>query len=77
MNPDGNLARRFGIASAVTMLAFVGNIVVGKVSLVTGRDLASPLDGAPEFLLLLLAVALFVTRAMLLSRERERTDASP
>ena len=66
--PSARRARRMLWISIGCAVLFIANVVAGKVALVMGRDLAPPLDGTPEFLLLLIAVAFFMSYALL--RER-------
>ena len=46
--------------SISTLLLFFGNVAIGKYRLSSGTGLAAPLDGVPEFLLLILSVIFFV-----------------
>ena len=51
----------FGSLSFVTMLTFFGNVLIGRYRVATGTGTAAPLDGVPEFLILSLSIAFFVT----------------
>ncbi len=68
--PNIQRARWFGWAALFTLLLFIANLVYGTWQLAQGASLSAPLDGVPEFLLLLLAVALFVTYTLLRSGGR-------
>lgn len=59
---------RFGAIAC--FLVFICNVIIGKITLATGQGLAAPLDGPPEFLLLLSAIIFFTIFA--LCREQVR-----
>lgn len=52
--------RQFGILSALTLGVLFLNALIGKYRVTTGTGTAAPLDGVPEFLILILSVASFV-----------------
>ncbi len=64
--------RRFAAASLLLLLVFAGNVCVGKYRLWSGTGTAAPLDGVPEFFLLLAAVACAVAAAI--RAERAKSD---
>ena len=69
-------ARRLLWISIACAALFIANVVAGKVALVMGWNLAPPLDGTPEFLLLLVAVAFFMSYTLLKER-RHRSQHNP
>ncbi|MGB7183129.1 MAG: hypothetical protein WBD34_08110 [Burkholderiaceae bacterium] len=75
MTPDvdtqARRARWAGSAALLFFLLFVANVIYGKWLLVQGTSLSSPMAGVPEFLLLLLSVALFVTYTLLRAGGRQ------
>lgn len=62
---ENSLIPWLGWGALVALLLFVANVAYGKWLLAQGHSLSSPIDGVPEFLLLLLSVALFVTYTLL------------
>ena len=54
------IRRRLIAVSALLFAVFGVNISIGKYRLWSETGTAAPLDGAPEFLLLLAAVAFFI-----------------
>ena len=61
---------------AALLLAVFGiNVCIGKYRLWSETGTAAPLDGVPEFLLLLAAVALFIAVAMTAeTKQRQRNQ---
>ena len=61
--------------SALAFAAFVANVLYGKWLVSSGHTMGSPVDGVAEFLLLLVAVALFMTFAQIRTdNNRARED---
>ena len=60
------------ISAIILFLAFVANIVIGKVAVVQGATEAPGIGDVGEFLVLFAAVALFI--AACLARERQETQ---
>ena len=52
--------RRRLAAGGALLAVFFGNMMIGKIRLLTQTGVAAPLDGVPEFLLLAAAVGCFV-----------------
>ena len=68
--------KRFLIASLVFAFVFVANIIIGKISVMQGATEAMGLGDVGEFLVLFVAVVLFI--AACLARERATTaEKSP
>ena len=67
--------RQFGIFSALTLAVLFVNALVGKYRVATGTGTAAPLDGIPEFLILILSVASFVACILYAEMAEEPPDA--
>lgn len=55
-------------AAALLLALFFANLIVGKIRLLTKTGVAAPLDGVPEFILLMAASAFFVAALLLLEK---------
>ena len=60
--------------SAALIAVFTVNLCIGKYRLWSGTGTSAPLDGTPEFLILLVAVALAIIVA--LKEERRRASGA-
>ncbi|KAA3622539.1 MAG: hypothetical protein DWQ08_12690 [Proteobacteria bacterium] len=60
--------RFFSSASILCVLLFLINLVLGKIEVANKIDTKVHLEGAPEFLLLLASVILFVISTLLKER---------
>ena len=62
------------LAAGVLFAAFAVNVCIGKYRVWSGSGTSAPLDGVPEFLILLAAVALFVAIALAAERRAKAPD---
>ena len=63
-------ARNMLVVSALLMALFFANLITGKIRLLSGTGIAAPLDGVPEFILLMLAVGFFVAGLLALENDK-------
>ncbi|MGI9337615.1 MAG: hypothetical protein ACR2P4_03795 [Gammaproteobacteria bacterium] len=68
------MKNRPAILAAFLLALFGANVSIGKYRLWSETGTAAPLDGVPEFLLLLSAVALFVVSAMAAETQRRQSQ---
>ena len=61
-------ARNLLVAAVLLLAALFANILVGKIRLLTGTGIAAPLDGVPEFILLMASAACFVAALLILEK---------
>ena len=66
------LARNFFAASVLLTALFFVNLIFGKIRLLSKTGISAPLDGVPEFILLMFAVGFFI--AALLVLESDQAD---
>lgn len=71
------MKNRLAIVAACLLGVFGINVCIGKYRLWSETGTAAPLDGVPEFVLLLAAVAFFIAAAMSAEtkqRQQQRRD---
>lgn len=66
--------RQFGLFSVLTLVVLFINALIGKYRVATGTGTAAPLDGIPEFVILILSVASFVACILNAELVDEQTD---